>query len=233
MIVVNCTGHSGFTVESETHMLIFDYSEGNLPRLPEKKKLYVFVSHVHEDHFNPAILSICKEHPNVRFVLSYDIPRSIIRDFGITDYICAEPGMDIKPESRFRIKALPSTDCGVAYLAGCMGRNIFHAGDLNLWLWEGMRESEVFEMTMKFREYTSGIKNFWIDTAFLPLDTRQGIYSFLGFDYYMKHFRIKNAIPMHFFGSPKICEDLIDDPISREYRKKIIPMHRGDKANII
>ena len=38
MIVVNHTGHSGFTVESETHMLIFDYSEGTLPALPMKKK---------------------------------------------------------------------------------------------------------------------------------------------------------------------------------------------------
>ncbi len=233
MIVINCTGHSGFTVESETHMLIFDYSEGMLPRIPTNKKLYVFVSHVHEDHFDPSILDICKEHPNVRFILSYDIPRSLIRDHGITEYICAEPGMDIKPESRFRIKALPSTDCGVAYLAGCMGRNIFHAGDLNLWLWEGMRENEVYDMTMRFREYTAPLRNFWIDTAFLPLDNRQGIYSFLGFDYYMKHFRIKNAIPMHFFGSHKICEDLKYDPISLEYRKKIICMSRGQKVSLV
>ena len=106
MIVVNHTGHSGFTVESETHMLIFDYSEGMLPALPMKKKLYVFVSHVHEDHFNPEILDVCKEHPNVRFILSHDIPRSMITDHGVTDYIVAEPGMDIRPESRFRIKAL-------------------------------------------------------------------------------------------------------------------------------
>ena len=55
MIVVNCIGHSGFTVESETHMLLFDYWKGGLPRLPAKKKLYVFVTHSHEDHFNPAI----------------------------------------------------------------------------------------------------------------------------------------------------------------------------------
>lgn len=232
MIVVNCTGHSGFTVESETHMLIFDYSEGTLPRLPMKKKLYVFVSHVHEDHFDPSILDICKEHPNVRFILSHDIPRSMIRAHGITEYITAEPGMDIRPESRFRIKALPSTDRGVAYLAGCMGRNIFHAGDLNLWLWEGMSEAEIYAMTMRFREYTAPLRAFWIDTAFIPLDTRQGIYSFLGFDYYMKHFRIKHAIPMHFFGSHRIVEDLKDDPISLEYRKKIITMIGGESTAI-
>ncbi|MBE6541929.1 MAG: MBL fold metallo-hydrolase [Ruminococcaceae bacterium] len=233
MIVINCTGHSGFTVESETHMLIFDYSEGTLPKLPAKKKIYVFISHGHEDHFNPDIFSLCREHPNVRYVVSSDIPVSILRDCGVTDPIIAEPGMDIRPESRFRLKVLPSTDLGVAYLAGCMGRNIFHAGDLNLWLWQGMSEGEVFAMTNRFREYTRGLKNFWIDTAFLPLDTRQGIYSFLGFDYYMKHFRIKNAIPMHFFGSSKIVDDLMYDRISRDYRSRIIKLDPGGKVNIV
>ncbi len=232
MILVSCTGHSGFTVESETHMLIFDFSEGAIPRLPPKKKVYVFISHSHEDHFNPEVFSFWHEHPNVRYVVSHDFPRSILSDCCIKDPIIAEPGMDIRPESRFRLKVLPSTDLGVAYLAGCMGRNIFHAGDLNLWLWPGMGEGEVFEMTSRFREYTKGLKNFWIDTAFLPLDTRQGIYSHLGFDYYMKHFRIKNAIPMHFFGSSKIVEDLMFNPIAREYRSKIIKMDAGERISL-
>jgi hypothetical protein len=37
MIVVNYAGHSGFSVESDTHMLIFDYSEGTIPK-PSKTK---------------------------------------------------------------------------------------------------------------------------------------------------------------------------------------------------
>ncbi len=232
MILINCIGHSGFTVESENHMLIFDYSEGLIPKIPAGKKLYVFVSHSHEDHFNPDIFSICMEHPTVKFVISHDIPRDVVESCGVTDYICAEPGMDLRPESRFRIKVLPSTDEGVAYLACCNGRNIFHAGDLNLWLWPGMSEQEVFEMTSMFREYTKGLRHFQIDTAFLPLDTRQGMYSFLGMDYYMKHFRIKNAIPMHFFGTSKIVEDLMFDPISKAYRSRIISMERGTKITL-
>ena len=232
MIVINYPGHSGFTVESETHMLIFDYSEGVLPHLPMKKKLYVFISHGHEDHFNPAVFSICREHPNVKFVVSSDIPASAVHSCGVEEYIAAEPGMDVKLEGRFRLKALPSTDRGVAYLACCQGRNLFHAGDLNLWLWDTMSEGQIYEMANRFREYTRGLRNFMIDTAFLPLDRRQGLYSFLGFDYYMKHFRIRNAIPMHFSGSPKIVEDLIYDPLSRDYRSKIIRMDPGGRVNL-
>ena len=232
MIIVNYAGHSGFTVESETHMFIFDYSEGKLPHLPMKKKLYVFISHGHCDHFNPDIFRLCREHPNVRYVISSDISPREVHHYGVSEYIMAEPGADMKLESRFRLKVLPSTDIGVAYLTCCNGRNIFHAGDLNLWLWSKMSEREVYDMTMDFRDFTQGLRNFVIDTAFLPLDSRQGIYSFLGYDYYMRHFRIRRAIPMHFSGSPKISEDLLYDPISRDYRNRILRMDPGTHTTL-
>jgi hypothetical protein len=92
MVLINCTGHSGFTVESDSHFLIFDYSEGALPQLPQKKKVYVFISHSHEDHFNPEVFSFCREHPNVRYVVSYDIPKSILSDCGIrADAVVVDP----------------------------------------------------------------------------------------------------------------------------------------------
>ena len=232
MMVVSCIGHSGFSVETETHMLIFDYWRGNLPRLPMKKKLYVFVTHSHEDHFNPNIFTLCRENPNVHYILSNDVPLAEARVRGVTECVVAEGGMDIRLESRFRLKALPSTDLGVAYLVGLNGRNIFHAGDLNLWLWNDMSESEIYDMTGRFREYTRGLRGFSIDTAFLPLDSRLGIYSFLGFDYYMKHFRINHAIPMHLYGPSTVIDDLRFDPISREYRDRIIKMDAGSRVTL-
>lgn len=232
MIVVNCIGHSGFSVESETHMFLFDYSEGRLPVVSDKKKLYVFVSHAHEDHYNPDIFKLKNEHPRVKYILSDDVTRKDAAAYGIDNCITSYAGLDVKLESRFRLLALPSTDRGVAYLACLNGMNIFHAGDLNLWLWEGMNEREVYDMTVRFKKYTEKLRNFVIHTAFLPLDRRLGIYSFMGFDYYMKHFRIQHAIPMHFFASSKICEDLICDPISRDYKNKIIRMNMGSSVNI-
>jgi L-ascorbate metabolism protein UlaG (beta-lactamase superfamily) len=227
MMVINCIGHSGFSVETETHMLIFDYWKGTLPRLPMKKKLYVFVSHSHEDHFNPDVFSLCRDHPNVRCVLSNDTPLADVRARGIRECIVAEPGMDMHTESRFRIKALPSTDRGVAYLVCMNGRNIFHAGDLHLWLWRDMTEAQIYDMTLSFREYTRGLRGFAIDTAFLPLDTRLGIYAFLGIDYYMKNYRIGRAIPMHLNGPVTAVDDLRFDPISRDYRDRIVKMEAG------
>ena len=62
--------HSGFVVETQNHVLVFDYylddvdagkKRGidagviSLSDLPKNKKITVFVSHNHGDHFNPVI----------------------------------------------------------------------------------------------------------------------------------------------------------------------------------
>lgn len=49
---VTYIGHSGFSVELESHILLFDYYEGTMPEFDPAKKLLVFASHSHPDHFN-------------------------------------------------------------------------------------------------------------------------------------------------------------------------------------
>ena len=53
--------HSGFALETDRCILVFDYwmdPAGVMPRLLQSPKpLYVFSSHFHEDHFNRDIFS--------------------------------------------------------------------------------------------------------------------------------------------------------------------------------
>ena len=53
--------HSGFVLETEQSILIFDYwlDPGNVvpPFLQKDKPVSVFSSHFHEDHFNREILT--------------------------------------------------------------------------------------------------------------------------------------------------------------------------------
>ena len=232
MLIINFTGHSGFTVESENNFLIFDYYTGSLPEIPEGKKITVFVSHSHYDHFNCDIFKLRDLYPEVRYVLSYDIPGSVPESFGVTDAVTAYPDKPCSLDTRLKFRTLPSTDAGVAYLVSADEKNIFHAGDLNLWLWETMNESEAYSMTAAFREFTKRLKGFVIHTAFLPLDTRLGTYSWLAFNYYMTNFRIQHAVPMHLFGPDRIITDFMSDPVSLPYRDRIIPMRPGDTENI-
>ena len=50
--------HSSFSVELDNTILLFDYFKGNLPSFDKNKKLYVFSSHSHHDHFDESIFLI-------------------------------------------------------------------------------------------------------------------------------------------------------------------------------
>ena len=47
MIKITYLEHSGFAVECDEYVLIFDYYKGNLPQFDKDKKICVFASHVH------------------------------------------------------------------------------------------------------------------------------------------------------------------------------------------
>lgn len=70
---VTYLSHSGYMVEIGGSVLIFDYYKGKLPEIREESKIYVFVSHVHPDHFNQKIFGWEKIYPNIRYILSDDV----------------------------------------------------------------------------------------------------------------------------------------------------------------
>ena len=54
---VTFLAHDGFFIELDQVCLLFDWWKGVLPPLSDKP-LLVFVSHRHEDHFNPAVFTL-------------------------------------------------------------------------------------------------------------------------------------------------------------------------------
>ena len=220
-------GHSGFLAETDTHLLLFDYYTGNIPPLHPEKPLLVFASHHHPDHMNGSVFSICAAHPNVQYILSHDISRSLPEHYGITEYHSLRHDRKLTIGD-CAIHTLRSTDCGVAFIVSCGGKTIYHAGDLNLWLWEGMDKLQAFSMMRKYSEYTKPLQDYHIDLAFLTLDNRQGDGAFCNIDYYMRHFDIDTVIPMHYFGSTDIADRLCADPGSEPYRHKIRKLEEGE-----
>ena len=65
--------HSGFAIEDEQALYVFDYYKGELPVIAKEKQMYVFVSHRHKDHYNSEIFDWEKEHPNILYILSDDV----------------------------------------------------------------------------------------------------------------------------------------------------------------
>ena len=64
--------HSGFVVEFDDIVLVFDYYKGELRETVRGKKLYVFSSHYHKDHFQYKVFDWALEY-DATYVLSKDI----------------------------------------------------------------------------------------------------------------------------------------------------------------
>ncbi len=224
---ITSLGHSGFVVETEKFNFIFDYYTGEIPDISPRKETFVFISHNHYDHMNADVFTLSDTMKKVRYVLSSDIPAEVPLSHGVKDYISVDPGKKLRLETgrgRLKIRTLPSTDQGVAFLVSTKSETVFHAGDLNLWLWDGMSEAEVYRMTNAYKEYTAALRKYEIDVAFLTLDNRQKQYAFLNVDYFMRRFKIKHCIPMHYSGSTGICDVLKDADMSMDYRDRIIKL---------
>ncbi len=145
-------------IEFDRLCMLFDYSEGVLPEIPEGKELMVFVSHRHSDHYSQKIFQIKEFHKETSYVLSYDIGTLVSNDVLTVlpdkDYTTVAGGELLK------IKTLRSTDCGVAYLIDYCGKVIYHSGDLHMWVWQGASEYQNREMENTYiKEISKALMN--------------------------------------------------------------------------
>ena len=68
---VTFLAHDGFLIELNTVCLLFDWWKEPIPPLPDKP-LLVFVSHRHEDHFNPEVFTLAERKADIQFLLGSD-----------------------------------------------------------------------------------------------------------------------------------------------------------------
>lgn len=195
--------HDGFFVESEGVCLLFDWWKEALPPVPDKP-LLVFVSHRHEDHFDPKIFRLAETHPDVHFLLGSDFrltPKNLekwqiapetaakCRRCGKHDVFEVCPGVTVE--------TFPSTDEGVAWMVTAEGKTLFHAGDLNWWHWQEETEDWNRRMEANFKRYTEPLRGRQVDVAMLPLDPRLKEGEILGPQYFLELMQVRHFLPMH------------------------------------
>lgn len=208
--------HSGFMVEEEDTVLIFDYFKGELPAFGENKQVYVFASHRHYDHYKKKIYDWREICPNITYILSDDIPAKKYMDH--TVFIGPNSEREI---GSIKVRTLKSTDEGVAFFVCVKGKTLYHAGDLNWWHWE--EEGTIYNEMMKrnYQYEISKIEGEHIDAAFVPVDPRLGDQFYYGLDWFMSHTDTEHVFPMHFWGKYFICEEIKNHPEAAEYKEKI------------
>lgn len=219
--------HSSYLVETDSVTMLFDYFQGELPEIPEKKPLYVFASHRHGDHFSEVIFDLAKKYENTIFVLSYDIEEKRVPEplRGRTYFLKPD---EIWEHEGLKVETYRSTDEGVAFWCSADGNEIYHAGDLNHWYWDGEDEQWNKDMTAAYRSEIAKMRGRTADVAFLPLDPRQEQYFYLGIDDFVKEVHVKHIFPMHFWDQFDVGERLKALPCSEGYRDRIIEIKQEE-----
>ena len=215
--------HSAFLVETRSASLLFDWFEGQLPPIPKEKPLYVLSSHSHHDHFTENIFTL--EHPNITYLLSWDIPEACVPEKWRGKTYFLGP-YETWQDGSLSLETFRSTDQGVAFWCSLDGKEIYHAGDLNHWYWEGEDEQWNADMTAAYRAEVAKMAGRTADIAFLPVDPRLDAWFYLGADDFMNQADTRYLLPMHFWGDFSVCNKLIEHPCSENYRSKILTIQK-------
>lgn len=205
-MVIGHLYHSGFVVELEEKTLLFDWYRTELPgydpmelRIRKDKKLYVFVSHAHADHFTKAIFQIPRIMPGTdpTYVVDNMVASFAPQDEDL-DIVSFMPEEVCDIDDDVTVTSLDSTDLGLAYLVEVDGKTIFHAGDLNVWWWPERSLAENEESERRYRQYLEPIEGMHVDVAFLPITPKAGADGARGIEAFMELVGADVIVPMHY-----------------------------------
>lgn len=205
--------HSGFLVETETCYYLFDYYRKRLPELNPGKPIFVFASHFHQDHYNKKVFKLLRKQgmKQIYAILSKDIVKQNYPEAEDASITCVTFHQQYELPCGTKLQTLHSTDSGVAFLVTCPEGTIYHAGDLNDWVWKGEPEQENRQMTGSYRHEIQMLAGKTIDVAFVPLDPRQEEYYAEGMRYFLENVDVKAVYPMHYWGEPEIIDQFLSE----------------------
>jgi L-ascorbate metabolism protein UlaG (beta-lactamase superfamily) len=174
----------------EEYQLFFDVISDIGAFIDFNKKVFIFVSHSHSDHFVKSFIQF--KTGKVHYIFSEDVPTS-----GFKNVLTMKPGerLDV---AGLTVNAYASSDLGNAYAVSMESFQLFFAGDLNWWHWEnaGVTANRAEEKLFKDIVDTIDIRRF--DLAFIPVDPRLGDAFYWAGAYFLERFDIRHFIPIHF-----------------------------------
>lgn len=212
--------HSGFMVEMEHTVLLFDYYHGKIPTFDKNKMLYVFVSHSHADHYNPVIWELKEQYEKVQYIISDDVKTK-------------ENALRMKPHekkqiSEMTVETLKSNDIGVAYIVEVEGKVIYHAGDLNWWHWEGEEESFNLDQATRYQHEMQQLKKTLqgksLDLAFIPMDQRLEQDFARGVICFCESVYAKHIVPIHFWNDFDALKTMMQSLQKQDFYDRIVPV---------
>lgn len=191
--------HSTFFIETKSAYLLIDYYEGELPDVKPNKPLYVLASHSHSDHFSDSVFDFANRFSEIYFILSSDIFKSRVPDSLMTKAVFISPYQKMNIGD-IEVETLKSTDMGVAFLIHVDDILLYHAGDLNDWVWNEAMDFQNKQMHQSYINQMDKLKDKNIFAAFVPLDPRQEDDYNCGMLGFIENSNAEIIFPMHMWG---------------------------------
>jgi L-ascorbate metabolism protein UlaG (beta-lactamase superfamily) len=133
--------NSGWLVETDRHVLVFDFvthpesgttttalSRDLQQAAAGNKKIVVFISHDHNDHFDSSVFRLNVPGQEITYILGW---RPKVNP-GLSSLHVLAPG-DSLIRADYRVFTHAATDDGSGFLVLLDGQAIYHAGDHALW----------------------------------------------------------------------------------------------------
>ena len=208
--------HSGFVIELESTVLIFDWYSGELPDFDPGKKVFVFVTHGHADHYSSRIWTLRSRYEKICYILD----------------CCTAPEQKgdnifhVQPGRHYRIRntlvyAIRSNDEGVAYVVSAEGYNFFHAGDLNIWHWKDAQDDQNAYSLKIYRRQIEKISSWSFDAAMLPLDPRLEDKAPNAIIEFLSTVECRHLFPMHYWNRQQEAAGYLRDVRLDPFRDRI------------
>ena len=222
MMTLTYIFHSGFAIETDNCILVFDYwmdPSGGMQSMlssDKNKNVYVFASHFHEDHFTREIFRWREHRECIFYILSKDIFRHRRAKKDEADVWMSKG--TVWEDRNVKVCAMGSNDSGVSWIVEVGGKTIFHAGDLCNWYARYLNSadmsdeifSEEFGVSVnpvaEEKRFLGELKDIRkktgrFDLVMFPVDGRIGNGYTLGARQFIERFEVGVFVPMHFVAS--------------------------------
>ncbi len=216
------SGHSGWLVKTQNHLLVFDYWKNNIP--PDEPGLAngsivpaeirnqavtVFLSHSHGDHYTPAVFDWKSEIKDITYVAGF-------KPEGKDGYHFL-PAHEKKELHGLEIIPIESNDSGQGYFITVDGVTIFHPGD------HANRQRDFSGPFKKEIDYLADL-GLRADILFVPVSgcgfgdivaVKKGDY------YIMDRLSARHVFPMHAAGNPLQYQQFAKEAKERGYENTL------------
>lgn len=231
--------HSGFSVELQNHVLIFDYYKGTLPKWDGEKSILFFASHKHHDHFDFTIFDLAGQYKKLHYFFSSDMK--------LSDKYLERNGVSLQVKEQItyigknqmlewedlQIETLRSTDEGVAFIVTVEGKQIYHAGDLNWWHWEGEDAAWNRRMEKDYKSEMAKLLGRHFDAAFVPLDSRLESAYDLGMKEFLENADADKVFPMHMWDRYEVIPKFKQSAFGKRCADKIADVQEPGQEFIL